>query len=67
MSHLKTESVKKCVSLLREFIDESQGKNVTRGVAMLALDQLQKIAAGTDSTGPQCFDHPRADITTAGG
>ena len=67
MSSLKTENVKKCFYLLREFIDESQGEDDKKGAAMLALNQLQKVAAGTDSTGPQCFDHPRADITTTGG
>jgi hypothetical protein len=67
MSGLKAENVKKCFYLLREFIDESQEENNKKGVAMLALNQLQKIAAGTDSAGPQCNDHPRADMTTTGG
>ncbi len=72
MSKLKTQNLKKCFSLLREFIDESSQSN-KKGIAMLALNQLQKITAGTDSTGSSdgsnptdgprsiCYTKPRGD------
>ena len=72
MSKLKTQNLKKCFSLLREFIDESSLHN-KKGIAMLALNQLQKITAGTDSTGSSdgsnptdgprsiCYTRPRAE------
>ncbi len=50
MSKLKRQNLKKCFSLLREFIDESSLHN-KKGIAILALNQLQKIAAGRDSVG----------------
>ena len=46
MSHLKNENVNKCFSLLREYLDEGPSNN-KKGAAILALDQLQKITAGT--------------------
>jgi hypothetical protein len=51
MSHLKKEMANKCIFLLREYIDESPlcGKKET---VVLALEQLQKITAGTDSQDP---------------
>ncbi|UCH93730.1 MAG: hypothetical protein JSV88_26160 [Candidatus Aminicenantes bacterium] len=48
MGSLKAENLKKCVSLLREFIDESSEANNKKGIAKLALDQLQRITAGTE-------------------
>ncbi|NIM17959.1 MAG: hypothetical protein GTO45_38690 [Candidatus Aminicenantes bacterium] len=58
MGHLKDESLKKCVSLLREFIHESPtGK---KGTAMLALEHLQKITAGTGGSIRTCATRPRA-------
>jgi hypothetical protein len=50
MSHLKNENVNKCFSLLREYLDEGPANN-KKGAAILALDHLQKITAGTDSQG----------------
>jgi len=50
MSNLKAQNLKKCFSLLREFIDESS-QSSKKGIALLALNQLQKITAGKDSTG----------------
>ena len=50
MSHLKNENVNKCFSLLREYLDEGPSNN-KKGAAILALDHLQKITAGTDSQG----------------
>jgi hypothetical protein len=48
MSKLKKENVKKCVSLLREFVEESSALDNKKEEAILALNQLQKITAGTD-------------------
>jgi hypothetical protein len=69
MSHLKEESANKCFSLLREFIDESDELSSKKGIAILALKQLQKITAGDSypgGTSPQtssmlCSGTPRAD------
>jgi hypothetical protein len=61
MSHLKNESLKKCVTLLREFIQESPAGK--KGTAMLALDHLQKITAGTEIPVMTCATRPRADGT----
>jgi hypothetical protein len=72
MSKLKKQNLKKCFSLLREFIDESS-LNSKKGIATLALNQLQKITAGTDSTdsfvgsnptsnsSSRCHGRPKAD------
>jgi hypothetical protein len=62
MSHLKDENLKKCVSLLREFIDGVPSSS-KKGIAMLALDQLQKITAGTDTSELICATRPRVDGT----
>jgi hypothetical protein len=48
MNDLKSETVNKCFSLLREFIEETPGVNNKRGVAILALNQLRKVTAGQD-------------------
>ena len=71
MSELKKENLTKCFSLLREFIDEAQTVNNKKGIAVLALNQLQQITAGSDDPpanppsapdfGPRCIDIPRAD------
>ena len=47
MSQLKNETINKCFSLLREYIDETSpsGKKET---AVLALNQLRSITAGTE-------------------
>ena len=50
MSRLKNENVNQCFSLLREYLDEGPSNN-KKGAAILALDHLQKITAGTDSKG----------------
>ena len=49
MSKLKKDNVKKCVSLLREFVEESSSHDSQKQRAILALNQLQKITAGNDS------------------
>ena len=67
MSKLKKENVKKCVSLLREFVEESSALDNKKERAILALDQLQKITAGTDPAIARgdvsffCLGRPRAD------
>ena len=48
MSHLKKEMANKCFSLLREYMYETPLSS-KKEIATLALDQLQKITAGTDS------------------
>ena len=50
MSNLKHDSVNKCISLLREYIDEGPGSS-KKEIAKLALNQLQEITAGTGTTG----------------
>jgi hypothetical protein len=67
MSKLKKENVTKCVSLLREFVEESSALDNKKERAILALNQLQKITAGTDSAGVAgkvpslCIARPRLD------
>ncbi|MFC2154999.1 hypothetical protein ACFLRB_00710 [Acidobacteriota bacterium] len=66
MSRLKDENVKKCYSLLQEFIEEAPSMSSKKGLATLALSQLQKITAGTGTseeggTTPHCHDVPRID------
>jgi hypothetical protein len=62
MAHLKNETVSKCFSLLRQFIDETPGRRNRRGAAVLALEQLQRVTAGTtQESNPVCIDIPRAD------
>jgi hypothetical protein len=56
MGSLKAENLKKCVSLLREFIDESSEANNKKGIAKLALEQLQRITAGTETLGTFACD-----------
>jgi hypothetical protein len=49
MGRLKVENLNKCVSLLREFVEESSEANNKKGIAKLALEQLEKITAGGES------------------
>ncbi len=48
MGRLKTGNLKKCVSFLKEFIEESSEADDKKGIAKLALEQLEKITAGTE-------------------
>ena len=61
MSHLKKEIVDKCLSLLREYIDETSLSSKKES-AILALNQLQKITAGTNDLTLElgCTCKPRA-------
>jgi hypothetical protein len=65
MSHLKTENLKKCVSLLREFIDGASSPGEKKEMAALALNQLQNITAGTNSQTFSCTYKPRVDGSPA--
>ena len=64
MTYLKKENMKKCFSLLRQFIDEASVQDNKKGAAVLALSHLQKITAGQDLMDPgasasMCVDTPR--------
>lgn len=64
MGNLKSENVKKCFSLLREFIKEAEALSNQKGIAILALNHLQNTIAGKDSPGASlrlCMDIPRID------
>jgi len=71
MKQLNGENVKKCMSLLKEFIDQSMTGDGQKRIAVLALEQLQKINAGSGDTDkdnsvilgfdPLCYGRPRAD------
>jgi hypothetical protein len=68
MGKLKKENVKKCVSLLREFVEESSALDTKKERAILALNQLQGITAGTDPNITiiggvylRCLGRPRVD------
>ena len=64
MNTLKSENLKKCLSILRGFIDESP-RGCKKGIAVLALDQLQRITAGDgggdSNNGNDCNGKPRID------
>lgn len=62
MSDLKTETLKKCFCLLREFIDEPSGKSSSKGAVILALNQLERVTAGAkENPDANCIDTPLAD------
>ena len=56
MGRLKVENLKKCVSFLKEFIDESSEADNKKGIAKLALEQLEKITAGIEPLGAFACD-----------
>ena len=66
MSHLKKQTVDKCISLLREYIEETAMNN-KKEIAALALSQLQKITAGSGGEesapdpDPSCHGRPTAE------
>ena len=51
MSRLKSENLKQCVSQLREFIEGARIAGERKETALLALNQLQNITAGTNQNG----------------
>jgi len=66
MSRLKEENENKCFSLLRDFIADSTMPGNKKEIAVLALTQLQRIAAGEKKDKPddptfRCYLRPRAD------
>ncbi len=67
MSHLRDERLKKCVSLLREYVEESKAQDHKKGTAILTLNQLQKIIAGTnfraDVSARTCTGRPIVGIS----
>lgn len=73
MSNLKKENLTKCFSLLREFIEQADTQKSKKGIAVLVLNQLQKITAGSggadDSDVPpppepdsSCISKPRVPV-----
>ncbi len=67
MTHLKKENINKCFSLLREYIGDTP-EDEEHQLAILALDRLRKITAGTQQStladisgaGSSCNGKPRA-------
>ena len=61
MRHLKRGNLKRCFSQLREFVEESSAVDNKKGIAILALDQLQRVIAGSDDpdeSSPVCLGRP---------
>ena len=67
MNRLKDENVTQCVSLLREFIDEASSPDNKKRNAVLALNHLQTITAGTDSKVPGTYSTPCVDTPRING
>jgi len=63
MGRLKSESSKKCLSILREYIAGGSTAGQTKEMAIMAIEQLQNIVAGTETTNEElsCTARPRAD------
>lgn len=59
MKQLKAENVTTCVSLLKGFINDAQALSSEKTIAVLALDQLKRVTAGTESTATGCHVRPR--------
>lgn len=57
MCNLRDESLRKCFSLLREFIRDPQDKK--KETALFALDQLQQNTAETDTPTLTCAGRPK--------
>jgi len=57
MKQLKNETVNTCVSLLREYIEKTSLNN-KKETAILALNQLHTITAGTDPQTETCHGRP---------
>lgn len=62
MKQLKNDTVNTCVSLLREYIEKTS-LNTKKETAILALNQLHAITAGTDSQSDvlTCHGRPMVD------
>jgi hypothetical protein len=73
MGKLRTKKTKECFSLLKNFIEEVSSSDEKGNRAMLALNHLRKITAGTDPRnnpentlnssiiGGNCTGRPRID------
>lgn len=62
MGRLKTDNVNMCFSLLQEFIDDAQTPDNKKGIARLALDQLQRISGGKLASAlTTCVRRPRVE------
>jgi len=48
MTKRKTENMRKCFSLLRQFIHQTSAEDDKNGTAVLVLNHLEKITAGKD-------------------
>ncbi|MCP5104258.1 MAG: hypothetical protein GY950_12800 [bacterium] len=66
MNNLKNETLNKCFSLLREFINDTSPANNRKGLAALALNQLERVTAGT-AENSDCLDTPLADGAAGNG
>ena len=66
MTNLKNDNLEKCFSLLKGFIDGAPVKENKKKVAVLALDHMLRVKAGTEiDPGPgthKCNGRPRADV-----
>jgi len=64
MSKSKVENSKQCLSILRQFVEEASSSGKSKDLAILVINHLQKITAGTDivPTGIDftCTEKPRA-------
>ncbi|MCX6580074.1 MAG: hypothetical protein NT166_07810 [Candidatus Aminicenantes bacterium] len=57
MSHLKNETVNKCFSLLREYV-EGTSQDSRKEMAILALNKLQTITAGSGVSNSLLYEDP---------
>lgn len=60
----ENKKVSQCVTLLKEFIEGSRALDSQKGIARLALAQLQRVNAGTDSNQDLrggCWSRPRIE------
>ena len=49
MSYLKNKNSKKCLSIIRQFIEGAKSEKREKETVILALDQLQRVTAGIDA------------------
>jgi hypothetical protein len=61
MRQLKNEALRRCVSLLREFVEEPEAVGNKKEMAVLALNHLQRVIAGEELTNLGCVGRPIAD------
>jgi len=61
MGKLKKDNLNVCLSILKEFVDDSSSQENQKERAILALEQLQRITAGVDGADIFCLGRPRAD------